>query len=239
MSDRIKSAYRASYIKSVDLPEGKLDEIFHELELVTADEEPLARDALKSLLDEFHTRSNAIVLAESKRTDLRDLSELLSRIQSANENDHWGEVALFIRELSRANPVLRQRLTAAFGKGGLGDPRVLEQLCAHEQVVAGLVEEIQRETRSGRRCDEAGNWFAHHVFDFWIRFTEQGTSRIHSGGRNDGGPFPDFLRKVGKLVDPDFNGYHHARRVHEEAQLSLEARKVEVEGRWPRRSRAD
>jgi hypothetical protein len=235
VSERIKSAYRVSYAATADIPEAEFARVFRQLKLACSDEESLARDVLKSILDEFHTRSKAVAHSASQKTDIKDLEELLSRIREADVDSGWWRVAEFIRELRGTNPVLRERLRLSFGKGGLGDPQVLEQLDDHERIVAGLLEEIETECRSGRRSDAAGVWLVNWLFDFWIRFTRQATSRINWRSDVDKGPFPDFVRAAGKLVDPHFNGVYYARQIHDESKASLDARRAAVEQRWPRK----
>ena len=225
MSDRLKSARRASYIQSAEVTEEDLTRVLRQISFRSPEEEQLARKKLRDILDEFYTRRESTEFASSRGTDVQDLELLLARIRDAKLTGNWYRVSEVTRWLGGSDPqahppnrALRQRIGLEFGHHGLGDPSVLEKLTDPEETIERLLQKIKDESRSGRREDDAGRWLANCLFDLWRRFCDESTSRNNwmCDGPYDGGPFPDFVRAVGKLVDPDFNGYDFARAVHRE-----------------------
>jgi hypothetical protein len=209
-------------MEPLDLSEEDLIGVFDKLPLARPEEEPQARERLHEILEEFHTRQVRLVRPESCKADLVDLAELLRLVTEARQGESWDSAAEYLRSLSSRNPVLRQRLKWAFRHGGLGDPRTLETLGDHEEVISRLSREIQAEHGRGRPSEWPEHWLAHRIYEFWRRFTERGTSRYNWDweAENDRGPFVDFLEAAGKLVDPHFNGPYFARLVHEQRDKS-------------------
>ncbi len=225
MSDRLKSARRASYIQPAEVTEEELTRVLRHINFRSPEEEPLARERLREILDEFYTQRESTEFASSRDTDVQDLELLLDRISDAKRTGDWYRVSEVIRWLGgsdqQAHPpnlALRQRIGLEFGHHGLSDPSVLEKLTDPEGTIERLLQKIKDESRSGRREDNAGRWLANRLFELWGRFCDESTSRNNWMGNApyDGGPFPDFVRAVGKLVDPNFNGYDFARAVHRE-----------------------
>ncbi len=225
MSDRLKSARRASYIQSAEVTEEDLTRVLRQISFRSPEEEQLARERLRDILDEFYTRRESTEFASSRGTDVQDLELLLARIRDAKQTGDMHRVREVILWLGGSDPQahpenlpLRQRIGLEFGHHGLGDPSVLEKLTDPEETIERLLQKIKDESRSGRREDDAGRWLAYRLFDLWRRFCDESTSCNNWMGDApyDGGPFPDFVRAVGKLVDPDFNGYDYARAVHRE-----------------------
>ena len=225
MNDRLKSARRASYIQSAEVTEEDLTRVLRQISFRSPEEEPLARERLREILDEFYTQRESTEFASSRGTDVQDLELLLARIPEAKRTGDWYRVSEMIRWLGGSDPqahppnrTLKQRIGLEFGHHGLGNPSVLEKLTDHEETIERLLQKIKDESRSGRREDDAGRWLAYRLFGLWRRFCDESTSSNNWRGDApyDGGPFPDFVRAVGKLVDPNFNGYDFARGVHRE-----------------------
>ena len=225
MSDRLKSARRASYIQSAEVTEEDLTRVLCQISFRSPEEEQLAREGLRDILDEFSTQRESTEFASSRDTDVQDLELFLARIRDAKRTDNWHRASEVIRWLAGSDPqahppnlTLKHRIGLEFGRHGLGDPSVLEKLTDHEETIERLLQKIKDESRSGRREDAAGRWLAYRLFDLWRRFCDESTSSNNwrCDGPYDGGPFQDFVRAVGKLVDPHFNGYDFARAVHRE-----------------------
>jgi hypothetical protein len=225
MSDRLKSGRRASYIKSAEVTEEDLTRVLRQISFRSPEEEPLARERLREILDEFYTQRESTEFARSRDTDVQDLELLLDRIRDAKRTGDRHGVREVIRWLGGSDPQahpenlpLRQRIGTEIGHHGLSGPRGLEMLIDREETIEQLLQEIKDESRSGRREDPAGRWLANRLFELWTRFCDESTSSNNWRGDApyDGGPFPDFVRAVGKLVDPNFNGYDFARAVHRE-----------------------
>ena len=225
MSDRLKSARRASYIQSAEVTEEDLTRVLCQICFRSPEEKQPARERLRDILDEFSTRRERTEFARSRDTDVQDLELLLARIRDAKLTGNWYRVSQVTGWLGGSDPqahppnrALRQRIGLEFGHHGLGDPARLEKLTDPEETIERLLQEIKDESRSGRREDDAGRWLAYRLFDLWRQFCDESTSSNNWRGDApyDGGPFPDFVRAVGKLVDPHFNGYDFARAVHRE-----------------------
>jgi hypothetical protein len=225
MSDRLKSARRASYIQPAEVTEEDLTRVLCQISFRSPEEEQLARERLRDILDEFYTRRESTEFASSRDTDVQDLELLLARIRDAKLTGNWHRASEVIRWLAGSDPqahlpnlTLKQRIGLEFGHHGLSDPSVLEKLTDPEGTIERLLQKIKDESRSGRREDHPGRWLANRLFDLWRQFCDESTSRNNWMGDApyDGGPFPDFVRAVGKLVDPHFNGYDFAREVHRE-----------------------
>ncbi len=225
MSDRLKSTRRASYIQSAEVTEEDLTRVLRQINFRSPEEEQLARERLREILDEFYTQRKSTEFARSRDTDVQDLELLLDRIRDAKRTGDRHRVREVIRWLGGSdpqahpeNPVLRHRIGMEIGHHGLSNPSVLEMLIDREETIERLLQKIKDESRSGRREDPAGHRLANRLFELWTRFCDESTSSNNWRGDApyDGGPFPDFVRAVGKLVDPNFNGYDFARAVHRE-----------------------
>jgi hypothetical protein len=225
MNDRLKSARRASYIQSAEVTEEDLTRVLRQISFRSPEEEPLARERLREILDEFYTQRESTEFASSRDTDVQDLELLLDRIRDAKRTGDRHGVREVIRWLGGSDPqahppnlALRHRIGLELGHHGLSDPSVLEKLTDPEGTIERLLQKIKDESRSGRREDHAGRWLANRLFDLWRQFCDESTSRNNwmDEAPYDRGPFPDFVRAVGKLVDPHFNGYDFAREVHRE-----------------------
>jgi len=227
MTDRLKSARRASYIQSAEVTEEDLTRVLGQINFrsPSPEEEQLARERLREILDEFYTRRESTEFASSRGTDVQDLELLLARIRDAKRTGDRHRVREVIRRLAGSDPqahppnlTLRHRIGMEIGHHGLSNPSVLEMLIDREETIEQLLQKIREESRSGRREDNPGRRLAYRLFDLWKQFCDESTSSNNWRGDApyDGGPFPDFVRAVGKLVDPHFNGYDFAREVHRE-----------------------
>jgi hypothetical protein len=208
------------YVEAIDVVENELEAVLSMLGITDAQESETARHQIHALLEDLKTDRARTVMVKTVPEDLQDLEQL------ANATDPvWAteRLHLALESLEKSNPVLHRRLKWAAPQHRLrdqmaalrdGDEAIIPICREISDRISALKDEIGSEDGRGRRADEGALAFASRLYVIWVEFTGRGTSRQNTPGREND-PFGDFVEAAGKLIDPDFNGRHLARQIHE------------------------
>ncbi len=226
MPRRIDSDVQAGYVEPIEYEDEALGAVVGMLELTDEQQTEKARNLIIGRLEDLISRRSRTAQPESIRKDRADLNALAKLADSQRLSEGVSSVRDRLDELREKNPVLFRRLEETLGNGVLETraaelERVDHFLAGFGQEIEGavvrLLDEFSLEDGRGRPPEHADRAFASSLYQIWVAYTSRGTSRQNTPERARD-PFGDFVDAAGKLVDPEFEGHYHARKVHEAAR---------------------
>jgi hypothetical protein len=193
------------------------------LGITDAQKSEAARDQIYTHLEDLQTARSRTANAKPIREDLQDLKQLAKATDPEWMTERLRAGLDVLESFQVSNPVLHQRLKWVAPRNRLRDQTTALKE-AEETIftigrelstkISALKDEIGSEDGRGRRPDTAALEFALRLYEIWVEFTDRGTSRQNTPGRENH-PFGDFVDAAGKLIEPDFKGHYPARQVHE------------------------
>ncbi len=231
MPRRLDSVNQGGYVEEIRVDEGQLDRVVAMLGLTDPQRTEAARYRIFGRLEDLKTARSRTAKVKPIRTDTRDLNDLRKAMDLKQIKDNPCRAQDALESLRTSNPVLHRRLQSELRRHGFhvrlmavehgADP--IEPI-ANEIILSieSLKEQIREEDGRGASTDYPSRAFASALFSIWTEFTGRGTSRQNAFDR-ERDPFGDFVDAAGKLIEPDFNGHHVARQIHEASRDEVEA----------------